>query len=680
MIICYTSGTTGVPKGVTLSHGNVVCASSSVIHCDGLRPTDRTLLPVGLAFVGPLVDTSLPMLRAGGSVVLEAELEPGNLLHHVRDSEVTVLSVVPYVYQALLDADGFGADAVRGLRAAKSGGAPIPEALIRAFLDFGVPLVGSYGLAEASGFTLQLPADDAIRKLGFAGVPAMGQNARILAADGSEDAEPFDTGEIAIAGDAVMLGYWRDPDATEAAIVDGWVRTGDLGIVDDEGFFKIVDRAKDMIISGGLNIYPAEIERAAAAHPDVAEVAVIGVDDERWGEVPVACVVSRGAAISLEDLNGFLNHRLADYKLPRRIEMLASLPRNMSNKVIKRELRDRFAGGVRPRGRRLEGRLQCLRACAWLNASSWSTVRARRSGGSAARCAPSRASSWALSRSVAALGRAGLSPDAVDEVYFGVTMPAEEALDGSIPARVAMLRAGISDDRLSLTIDRACCSSMTATHLAVRAIRSGAAEIAVAAGADNMGRSAFLMDPELRWARRGAPRMKDPLAGLGADIGGKPVAVDAGEVAVEWGVDRQAADEWALRSHRKYFEALEAGFFVDEITPYPLGAEAASPALDADEGPRRDTSMAALGALPTVLGSPLVTAGNAPGQDTGACAIVVASEAACEARGIDPLAEIAATSSIARTPREARRRAGACDRGAPGTGGDRPRVGQAAGG
>lgn len=250
----------------------------------------------------------------------------------------------------------------------------------------------------------------------------------------------------------------------------------------------------------------------------------------------------------------------------------------------------------------------------------------------------------------AALTRAGLEPDEVDEVYSGVTIPAEEALDGSIPARVAMLRAGIPESRLSLTIDRACCSSMTAVQLAVRALRAGDADVVLAGGADNMGRAAFLMTPEIRWGiRRGGPALKDPMAEPGSDIGGKPVAVDAGEVSIEHGVTREDADRFALRSHTQYFRARDEGFFDDETTPFESRDGAT---LEEDEGPRRDTSMERLASMRTIFDGPLVTPGNAPGQDAGACYVVLVSEEFAARRGLTPLARIAGTGSVARAPRE----------------------------
>lgn len=252
----------------------------------------------------------------------------------------------------------------------------------------------------------------------------------------------------------------------------------------------------------------------------------------------------------------------------------------------------------------------------------------------------------------AALEKCGVAPDQVDEVYHGVTIPAEEALDGSIPARVAMLRAGIPDDRLSLTIDRACCSSMTGTHLATYSIKAGRARLALVGGADNMGRAAFLLTPEVRWGiKRVLPAPKDPMAAIGADIG-NPVAKDAAEVALEHGIGREDSDEWAAASHAKYFRAKAEGFFEDQVVPYVAHGNGGLPLLDEDELPREGTTVEALARLPTVMDSPTVTPGNAPGQDTGSCYVVLASRRTCDELGLEPIGEIKSVAAIARNPRE----------------------------
>jgi acetyl-CoA C-acetyltransferase len=254
----------------------------------------------------------------------------------------------------------------------------------------------------------------------------------------------------------------------------------------------------------------------------------------------------------------------------------------------------------------------------------------------------------------AVLERYQIPTDRVDDVFLGFTMPAEYAYDGSIPARVAMLRAGLPDSVRSMTIDRACCSAATAIQLGAKAITLGEAGIVLAGGAENMGRSSFLMSADNRWGhKRGALSLKDPIDNPGADIGGKPVSVDAGEVAVEHGIDREQQDAWALRSQQRYQQAHEAGFFTDELTPVPyLGKGRKEELFAEDEEPRAGVTLEALAKLPTVYGSPTVTPGNAPGLSTGAAAVALARRSVVEELGLPVLATIRGWASIARTPRE----------------------------
>jgi acetyl-CoA C-acetyltransferase len=252
------------------------------------------------------------------------------------------------------------------------------------------------------------------------------------------------------------------------------------------------------------------------------------------------------------------------------------------------------------------------------------------------------------------VGRYEIPLGAITDTILGFTMPAEYAFDGSIPARTALLKAGLPATVRSLTLDRACCSAATAIQLAAKEIRLGEAAVVLAGGAENMGRSSFLMSADLRWGhKRGALSLKDPVDAPGADIGGKPVSVDAGEVAVEYGVDRRQQDAWALRSQERYAAAREAGFFDGEIvpTPYP-GARGQDATLDRDEEPRDGVTLEALAKLPTVYGSPTVTPGNAPGLSTGACVVALASRAKAAELGLPVLATIRGWHSIARAPRE----------------------------
>ncbi len=238
----------------------------------------------------------------------------------------------------------------------------------------------------------------------------------------------------------------------------------------------------------------------------------------------------------------------------------------------------------------------------------------------------------------------------VDEIYYGVTLPAEVALDGPTSGRQALLRAGLPDSTVSLTIDRGCCSSLTAVLLAARSIRAGDARWVVAAGAENMGRATFLAPPGLRFGHRGGPIVfKDPLYRLGADISNRPVAVDAGEVALEWGVTREMQDEWAAASHQKYFAAKHRGFY-NHVAAVEFPEHKAT--LDHDELARTSTTPATLSLLKTAYDSPTITAGNAPGLDTGAVALLITTRAAALSIGAHPMATIVGLSSIACAPRE----------------------------
>lgn len=251
------------------------------------------------------------------------------------------------------------------------------------------------------------------------------------------------------------------------------------------------------------------------------------------------------------------------------------------------------------------------------------------------------------------LARTGIPADRVDEVYLGVTTPSEVALDGPIPARVALLKAGLSDQCTSMTIDRACCSGLTAIQLGALAISRGTADVVLAGGTDNMGRASFLMPPSIRWGvKRSEISLKDPMASPGTDIGGTSAAYDAGAVALDHGVSREDSDQWTVRSHQRYFEALEQGRIGDEILNIQETVNGREVALDHDEEPRRDTSIEALARLSPVLGSPTVTAGNAPGQSTGASMTLLLSAKAAAEYGLETLGSIRSIGSISRNPKE----------------------------
>jgi fatty-acyl-CoA synthase len=338
LALAYTSGTTGRPKAAMITHGNAAATSIAVINADGIGPADRVIQPAPLAFAGSMLAISMPILHAGASMVIERDVTPERLLALVDHGGVTMLKLVPVFYQMMAASPAFGGCDLSRLRTATFGGAPASLELLRLYQDRGVGLSSAYGLTEGGGYNLGLPAEEAFEWVGWAGLPLPFQRCRVVDDDGRE-VPPGEVGELVISGPCVMRGYWGDPEATAAVIRDGWLHTGDLAVSGERGYVKIVDRKKDMIISGGLNVYPAEVERVLSAHPAVVEVAVVGVPDERWGETPLACVVSKDPALTLDELVRYSAGELADYKRPRRLRLLASLPRNSNGKVIKQQLR-----------------------------------------------------------------------------------------------------------------------------------------------------------------------------------------------------------------------------------------------------------------------------------------------------------------------------------------------------
>ncbi|WP_117214453.1 acyl-CoA synthetase [Allorhizocola rhizosphaerae] len=341
-MILYTSGTTGRPKGVMLTHDNVTWNSFNLLLDVDLSGEEVTLVAAPMFHVAALNQTVLPTLLKGGRVVLVSRFDPQQALDLIARHRVTFLFGVPTMFLSMSRAAGWAQADLSSVRSAICGGAPVPRTVIEAYQRRGVTFMQGYGLTEAAPGVLFLRRDDSLRKAGSAGTAAFFTDVKLVDAERGPVAagEP---GEILASGPNVMAGYWRRPQDTEAAFADGWLRTGDIGVADDEGYIEIRDRTKDLIISGGENIYPAEVEDALYAHPAVAECGVIGVPDETWGEVGRAVVVLReGANATVEELLEFLAGRIAKYKIPKSVVFTDALPRTTSGKVIKKELRARF--------------------------------------------------------------------------------------------------------------------------------------------------------------------------------------------------------------------------------------------------------------------------------------------------------------------------------------------------
>ena len=329
--LIYTSGTTGRPKGAQLTFGNHWWSATGSALNLGLRADDVWLACLPLFHVGGLAI----LLRGaiyGMTVVLQPGFDPAAVSDALDEERVTHISLVSAMLARLLEARGeqpFPAQ----LRCVLLGGGPAPRPLLEQCAARGVPVVQTYGLTEAASQVATLAPEDALRQLGSAGRPLLPTELRIAApeADG--------VGEIVIRGPTVTPGYHGQPEATARAWRDGWFHTGDLGRVDEAGYLYVLDRRDDLIISGGENVYPAEVEAVLLAHPAVAEAGVAGAPDERWGQVPIAYVALRpGAEASAAELQAFCAARLARYKAPARVEFRPALPRNAAGKLLRRQL------------------------------------------------------------------------------------------------------------------------------------------------------------------------------------------------------------------------------------------------------------------------------------------------------------------------------------------------------
>ena len=341
-LVIYTSGTTGRPKGVMLDHANVEAMCRGIVAGLGLDGTDHSLLVLPLFHVNGITVSVLSPLLAGGRATIAGRFRPETFFADVERVRPTYFSAVPAIYVLLTNLPADVAPDTSSLRRVVCGAAPMPAAAIHAFEQrFGVPLVEGYGLSEGTcASTLNPP--DGVRKPGTVGPPLPGQQVMLRHEDGAIDREG--TGEVVISGPNVMRGYLGRPQDTAATVVDGWLRTGDVGRFDEDGYLVLVDRIKDMIIRGGENIYPKEIENALYAHPDVVEAAVVGAPDAVLGEVPVAFVALRpGSAATVEGLLAHCATRLARMKLPTRVDLVEALPKNPVGKIDKPTLRRSLA-------------------------------------------------------------------------------------------------------------------------------------------------------------------------------------------------------------------------------------------------------------------------------------------------------------------------------------------------
>jgi fatty-acyl-CoA synthase len=338
-IIMYTSGTTGRPKGAMLTHGNLTWNAVNVLIDQDLAADEVALVSAPLFHTAGLNMLTVPVLLKGGTCVLVDAFDPGGTFDLIERHRITFMFGVPAMFDQIARHPRWAGADLSSVRMLSCGGSPVPTSLIAAYQERGLTFMQGYGMTEASPGVLFLDAEHAISKAGSAGVQHFFSDVRVVLPD-LTSAGPGETGEVIVRGPHVMQGYWGLPEETAASFADGWFRSGDAARVDADGYVTIVDRLKDMIISGGENIYPAEVEDVLLAHPDIVECAVIGVPDDKWGEVPRAVVVVReGARLDSDEILAALSGRLAKYKIPKSVVVVGALPRTASGKLLKARVR-----------------------------------------------------------------------------------------------------------------------------------------------------------------------------------------------------------------------------------------------------------------------------------------------------------------------------------------------------
>jgi fatty-acyl-CoA synthase len=340
--IMYTSGTTGRPKGAVVLQGNIQwnCINSVPIY--SFSHTDVQIVCAPMFHVGGLGVSAIPSLYVGCKMVIQRFFDPSGIFRLIEDEKVTVMFGIPVMFLFMTQVPEFENADLSSIRLFLAGGSPCPRPLIETYMKRGVTFSQGYGMTETAPAITVLRAEDALRKLGSCGKPVFHLDVNVVNLEG-EKLPAGETGEVIVRGPNVIREYWRRPEASAESIVDGWLHTGDMGYYDEEGYLYLIDRKKDMYISGGENVYPAEVEDAIMGFDRVGDVGVIGIPDEKWGEVGMAIVVPKpGEEVSEESVIEFCKGRLAKYKVPKKVLFTEELPRTATGKILKKVLKAQY--------------------------------------------------------------------------------------------------------------------------------------------------------------------------------------------------------------------------------------------------------------------------------------------------------------------------------------------------
>lgn len=341
-VILYTSGTTGHPKGAIQTQGNILFNSINANLGLDIVSTDVNLCSLPLFHTGGLHVMTTPTIHPGGTIVIMRSFDPGEVLQVIHGKQINTIHLIPTMWLFVIQEEAFRKTDFSGLRLAWTGGAPCPPTVIEALQNKGLLFRQGYGLTEAGPDATLLPAEEAITKAGSIGLPSFHTALRIVDQEDQGTAQG-EVGEVVLQGPTVVSGYWNKPEATQEAFRNGWFHTGDLGYMDEDGYFFLVDRKKDMYISGGENVYPTEVEKILYLNSKIAEVAVFGIPDEKWGEVGHAVIRLRnGESMTEKEFVDFCSGKLARYKIPKSFEFVEEIPHNPAGKVLKRILREPF--------------------------------------------------------------------------------------------------------------------------------------------------------------------------------------------------------------------------------------------------------------------------------------------------------------------------------------------------